>query len=419
MFKFEPEEFIVEEMAENGDVLELDKRYSMPDEKLLNANHFFSRFVLQKRLWATGNAIRQIADKLHINSSRINFAGNKDRNALTTQLCSAFAIRPSALHALNIKDIKILGAWLSNEKVKLGGLAGNRFTITLTEENIGKAEFKKLSAKKIGGRLKKSNYTIPNYFGEQRFGSARRNTAVVGKLLIQGKFKEAVVNYLSYTDEGERDPSCRAARLRLASELDYRQALHYFPHFLKIEKMMLSHLASSPNDHLGAFRRLHRSLQLLFIHAYQSELFNKILEGRVKKNKLLKPAIGDHFCELNEYGFPNHEAPILIETREKAGVAAALIEAGKAVLLGQLIGYHSQLSKEEEKLLKKEGLKKENFVLRSTPELSSKGAFRPNFVILKDFACEEFKGNGKRKIRLKFSLPSGSYATVALKEIIS
>ena len=57
--------------------------------------------------------------------------------------------------------------------------------------------------------------------------------------------------------------------------------------------------------------------------------------------------------------------------------------------------------------------------MKSTPELNSKGAFRPNFVYLKDFACEEYEKAGKRKIRLKFSLPSGSYATVALKEIIS
>ncbi|MFH1750881.1 MAG: tRNA pseudouridine(13) synthase TruD [Candidatus Micrarchaeota archaeon] len=419
MFKFQPEEFIVEEITSGGEVLEVDRQITKLDEKLVSNNNFFSHFVLQKRLWTTGNAVRQIADRLHINSGRINFAGNKDRNALTTQLCSAFAIQPERLNSLNIKDIRILGAWLANEKVKLGGLSGNRFTLTLTEENIGKEEFGKLSEKKILSKLKKNNYTLPNYFGDQRFGSARKNTAIVGKMLILGAFKEAVLNYLTCTDEGERDEVARAARKRLSKEMDFGQALNYFPHFLRIEKQMLSHLVNNPNDFLGAFRRLHRPLQLLFIHAYQSYLFNLLLEKRVKGKKLLMPEIGGHYCKLDEFGFPEDEKAEFINSKQKVKDVSKLIKERTAVLLGQLIGYNSALSKGEEKLLAKEKIKKGEFVMKSTPELNSKGALRPNFVFLRDFSCEEFNEGGKRKIRLRFALPSGSYATVALKEILS
>ncbi len=419
MFKFQPEEFIVEEITRSGEVLEIGKNIRHENEQLKSTNHFFSHFVLQKRLWTTSNAIREVAYRLHISAGRINYAGNKDRNALTTQLCSAFAVQPEALLSLNIKDIKINGAWLANSKVGLGDLAGNRFTITLTEGNIEKKPFAKLSAKKIESRLKKQNFAIANYFGEQRFGSARKNTAIVGKLLMQGKFKEAVLNYLCFTDEGERDEGARHARMRLKKDMNFREALHYFPHFLKAEKIILSHLANNPNDFLGAFRKLHRSLQLLFIHAYQSELFNKMLEKRAKGKKLAKPQIGDYYCGIDSNLFPDDENPIKIETKAKANQVGKLIKEKKAVLLGILIGYQTELGKEEEKILKKEGVRKEDFLMRSTPELSSKGALRPLFVFLKDFEVKEEGEAGKRKIILHFSLPAGSYATVALKEIIS
>ena len=419
MFKFEPEDFIVEEIAANGDLLEIDKPYSRQDEKLQSSNHFFSVFALQKRLWTTSNATRQIADRLYINSGRINFAGNKDRNALTVQLCSAFAIQPRQLLALNIKDIKINGAWLSNGKVKLGGLSGNRFTITLTEENIGSTDFRKLSAEKIEMKLKRQNYCIPNYFGDQRFGSARKNTAIVGKLLVQGKFKEAILNYLCHTDEGEKDEQASKARKLLEKSMNFHEAMRTFPYFLKHERYMLSHLTQSPNDYLGAFRKLHRSLQLLFIHAYQSELFNKILEARIKKGKLLKPALGDYYCGMNDLGFPDVEQHKKIESKAQQKMVNGLISEKRAVILGKLVGFQTELSKDEEKLLGREKVKKEEFVMKSTPELNSKGTYRPNFAFLKDFACAEQKEGGKRGIRLRFALPSGSYATVALKEIIS
>ena len=359
MFKFAPEDFIVEEIALNGDVIELDKPYLRPDEKLHSTNNFFTVFALQKKLWTTSNAIRQIADRLHINSSRINFAGNKDRNAITTQLCSAFAVEPKRLQSLGIRDMKILGAWIANDKVKLGALSGNRFTIILTEENIGSAQFKHLSAERIETMLKKQNYAIPNPFGDQRFGSARKNTATVGKFLIQGKFKEAVLNYLCYTDEGEKDESSSKARRLLEKSMNFHEALNTFPRYLRHEQYMLFHLSKNPNDFLGAFRKLHRSLQLLFIHAYQSELFNKILEARIKKGKLLKPAIGDYYCELNELGFPKVEMPLKIESRVQANEVKKLIAKNRAVILGKLIGFQTVLSKDEEKLLAKEKIKKE------------------------------------------------------------
>ncbi|MBI5224654.1 tRNA pseudouridine(13) synthase TruD [Candidatus Micrarchaeota archaeon] len=416
MFDFEPEEFIVEEIMQDGTILELDKKIEVPNEQLIKENQYFSRFVLQKRLWTTNNAIKRISDQLHISANRINFAGNKDRNAISTQLCSAFAIPKEKLLALKLKDIQINGAWIANEKVKLGNLQGNRFTILLNDENIGKEQFERLSAGSIISSLEKNNFAIPNYFGDQRFGSARKNTAQVGKLILQGKFEEAVMNYLCFTDETERDEQARGARQRLEKEKDFSKAMHYFPNFLRIEKRMLEHLSKFPNDYLGAYRKLHRPLQLLFIHAFQSLMFNKLLEKKIENGDLQKAKLGDHYSLLKN-GFPDEEI-LKIETEKQLVVAQNLINSRQAVICANLIGYESILAKEETAILISEGILQEQFKLPSVPELGSKGDFRPICVYLSDFECSDSQVDEKKSIRLRFSLPSGSYATVAIQNLL-
>ncbi|MGB9577375.1 MAG: tRNA pseudouridine(13) synthase TruD, partial [Candidatus Norongarragalinales archaeon] len=218
-FAFKPEEFVVEEIFPDGRVMEVDKPFVAEQ-----GEGKFCHFVMQKRQWNTSQALNAIARALHTSHKRFNCAGTKDRNATTVQLCSAFSIAPQKLMAVNVKDIKVLGAWNAPEKVRMGELLGNRFTITLNKKNCGV----KVNASQVEEKAEKLGYCIPNYFGEQRFGSLRLNTHLVGKLLLKGLYKEAVLNFLSYTDEREKGEG-RKAREKLASEGDFAKALEYFP----------------------------------------------------------------------------------------------------------------------------------------------------------------------------------------------
>ena len=414
MLKFQPEEFIVEEITEEGKTLKVGEKTPFPDESIQNPNNFFSRFILQKRLWETNSALRKIAQRLYVTPKRMNCAGNKDRNAVTVQMCSAFAVKPEKLLALKIKDIEINGAWLSNEKVKMGGLLGNRFTISLNEENVGKEKFERMSAEKINATLEKNNFAIPNFFGPQRFGSMRRNTHLVGKSLVQGKIKEAVMNYLCYSDENEENIEAKEARKRLLETMDFKEALQKYPGHLRYEIGMISHLEKLPNDFLGAFRMLPRTLQLLFLHAYESHLFNELLRKRIERKALSVAETGDAYCKMNGYGFPEAEKAKKIKDEKEKEETQKMISEGKAVLLGNIIGSESELTEEEEVIMKEEGIGKENFSQKSFPELECRGDVRPLFVFLKDFSAER----KEESLVLKFSLPAGSYATTAIDFIL-
>ncbi|MFA4946739.1 MAG: tRNA pseudouridine(13) synthase TruD [Candidatus Micrarchaeia archaeon] len=360
MFNFQPDEFIVEEITSQGAVLEVGLRQTLgkPEDAALEKN-YFSRFIMEKREWNTAQALGALAAYLHAKPSRFDSAGAKDRNAVTVQLCSAFCIPPERLLSTRVKDVRVLGAWRAGEKVRLGDLQGNRFTITLNTGNCGREP----DAAAIKARAEATGFVFKNYFGYQRFGSNRENTALVGECVLRGNFKEACTNYLCFQG-GERQEASEA-RARLASEGDYAAALAYYPRWLKYERTLLEYLATQPTDYAGALRRLPRSILLLFVHALQAKIFNESLEAFE--------------------GAPNLEAE------------------------GNLVGYESQPTELEAAALEARGLTKESFRLASMPELSSRGNKRKLFTRLKGFEVRSTE-----PVVLRFSLDSGCYATTAL-----
>ncbi|MBI5635991.1 tRNA pseudouridine(13) synthase TruD [Candidatus Micrarchaeota archaeon] len=369
--RFSPSEFIVEEVTPSGALLEAGKQLDLGkagDQGL--EKDFFSHFVLEKTNWNSSQAVKEIARRLRINAKRFNFAGTKDRSARTTQLVSAFAVKPEDLLKVRLKDVSINGAWKARGKIKLGELSGNRFTIILTNENMGKPVSRQL----VEQNYSRLNGLVPNFFGSQRFGSLRANSHVVGKFLLQKKFLDAAQNFLCATDEGEGSGGFEA-RTKLAGiwgqENCFKLALDFFPQHLKYERTVLGHLSQFPTDYIGALRKLPRVLQLMFVHAYQSFLFNQVLLKKIGES------------DFNE----GEEA--------------------------NLVGYESAPTALEEELLSADGLSKDDFLLKSLPELSSKGSRRKLFVKLNGFQILQ-----DEPLTIRFSLPPGAYATVAVEELV-
>lgn len=379
------EDFLVEEITKDGTVLELNKEISKTEipESEADENLKFLHFVLQKRDWATSQAIKTIATRLRISFRRFNFAGTKDKISTSTQLVSCFALRKEKLQQLRLKDVQINGMWYANDKVDLGNLSGNRFTIKVQDCEDDSEKVNKIS-EELGG-------VFPNYFGEQRFGSTRRNTHKIGELIIKNQFEEAAMAYLT-DSEGEENQESVAARKELAATQDFATALKTFPKYLMPERSMLAHLEKFPTDYIGAFRKLQRNILLLFIHSFQSYLFNIDLSERIKHREF-KPKKGEYTCGENFYGFPD------IDNRQIDGW-----------LCMKLIGSESETTEREKELLESFGIKKEDFKIRSMPEISSKGTYRTALAPIKNFE--------HNKCTFKFSLASGSYATVAMREFL-
>ncbi|MFH0713986.1 MAG: tRNA pseudouridine(13) synthase TruD [Candidatus Micrarchaeota archaeon] len=401
-YNFQPDEFVVEEISLDGTLLEVGKKIEKPNS---DNTGIFCHFVLEKKLWNTAQALNAVARCLRGGRKRFNAAGTKDRNAITVQLCSVYGGTPEQLLAVNVKDIKINGAWTADNKVELGDLLGNNFKLILNKKNVGV----EISAREVQENAASNNFLFPNYFGSQRFGSLRCNSHKVGKLMVHEKWQEAVVNYLTYTDENERNLEAVAARNKLAKELDFKAALNYFPGHLKFERTILGHLALHENDYIGALRKMPRHTLLLFLHAYQSYLFNELLRRKVSAGTLFNIEKGAAYCDAEPtFGFPVDEVVKIAEENltEQA-------RDGKVFPLASLIGLDTKMNDEEKELLESEGIKQEQFKLKSMPEMTSKGTQRSLIAPIAHFKILQ-----ENPVQIQFALPSGCYATVALDYIL-
>ena len=138
---------------------------------------------LSKKGITTIDAMRLIAERLHINEQRITCAGMKDRQACTEQAISiqdkdkSVEKRIGQL-ALPGISLEILGR--GAERISLGDLEGNSFAIVcreLSEKEIA-------AAKAVDGK----RIAVENYFDDQRFQSVN---VQVGLHLLRKEYAKA------------------------------------------------------------------------------------------------------------------------------------------------------------------------------------------------------------------------------------
>ena len=372
---------------------------------------------LTKDNWDTHGVIREIAHRLRVSRNRIGFAGTKDKFAVTKQKISIWSTEENELARVNIADVSLDVIGRSNKAVSLGDLYGNEFEIVIRGVE-GRYEVVKDKIDAITNEIG-NNGGIANFFGVQRFGITRPITHVVGRHLINGDINGAVMSYISDIFPGESEAAKQARMLCKSGKL--KESLKIMP--LRYERAMLNALIKNDGDSLSAFHSLPKNLQKLFVHAYQSYLFNIILSQRMKQNLPFNVAIaGDVVCFHNEFGFPDPDKVEKVTANKIEGMNR-LLKRGRAFVTVPIFGYETEFADGvvgaiERKVLEDEAIELDNFYIEKMPELSSKGTSRPVLlpVELKAEISDDELNPGQLKVKLNFFLPKGTYATVLLRE---
>jgi len=334
---------------------------------------------LRKQNMTTLEAIGKLSNMLHISRDRIGYAGNKDKRAVTEQYISIQGVSEEDVRQIFTDefDIEVVG---EGNHIGLGNLTANRFEILVRDLNLPIEDIRNRSLKIIDDLDGK----FPNYFGDQRFGSARPITHQVGRHILRGEFEEAVWTYIAKPYDSEYK-SIRKTRQKLWESRDPEDAAEKFPESYRYEKTLLYHLTKNEEDYKGAIKRLPEGLQQLFIHAYQSWIFNRVLSN------LLEEGWFD-----SEYEIP-------------------------------LVGFKTDLKDNKpenmiEEIMDEEGVSQEDFRLQDFPELRSEGSFRRAFADFRNFEILDIEEDDlnmtQNKMRVKFDLPKGCYATVLLREVM-
>jgi len=403
--RFTPDDFVVDEISVYPPISQ-DGLYTIAEVSAKN--------------WETNLLIRELARSLRISRSRISFSGTKDKRATTKRLMSFMQVPPESLTKLKIRNVEIKNVYKSDRPVRIGDHIGNAFSIIIrnineevTLDDINETISSLLS---IGG--------FPNFYGVQRFGIMRPLTHLIGRYIISGDFERAVMTYIAEPVEGE-DEKTYNLRKRLKESLDFQEALQSYPDGLIFEKAILNRLIQKPDDFINALNVLPRNLLTMFVYAYQSYLFNRILSERIKKGLPLNQAtIGDIVVPISQ-GMVDEDYRVNV-TPSNIDKINKQINRGRACVTGLLIGYNvsfaeGEMGEIERSVVDDEGIDPRDFIVPELPFLSSTGSRRSLLARLRNLRYEytdDELNQGKKTLRLEFTLDKGCYATSLLREIM-
>lgn len=343
----------------------------------------YSYFILEKTNWTTPLALDAISKRLSINPLRLSVAGMKDKKAITKQYLSIYDFPKEKMDHLKIKDIKLRFLGYSDKPINIGQSQGNKFRIIVRNLKNG---------------LNKIDY-LTNYYDEQRFGDKRPNNDMVGKYLLQKRYEEAMKNYLArpYSKETKNHREFR----KKIEENWGNFNLKNIPNHLILEKKVINYLSKKPYDFQNAFKILPKQILTLFIHAYQSKLFNNILAKYIQEN--FKKNYKIKYC----YG----KLPVINQDLN---------------LNLPLIGYNYKFKDNKidnylKNLLEKDNIELKDFKFKEFSFLNSKTLMRKSSIKIKNLKInnlekDEINKNHKKQ-EISFSLPKGSYATMVIKQL--
>jgi tRNA pseudouridine13 synthase len=376
--KHSSEDFIVEEIGADWECKVSEKNmFNHPPDilKIGQPPKDFLWFELEKKDIDHFTAMKDLAFILNKSIGDIGYAGSKDKKAWTSQRVSVFKPDLKKIEKFRHSNIVLKNFKWEKRKIKLGYLEGNRFTIIMRDID-------KKDCIKVASTISKSSH-FPNFFGEQRFGSVRKNNFEIGKAILKKDFEKAFMSILTDLSENEKE-EVTEARKRFSQDKKIEEAFFYFPFYLKTERRLIDHLYKYPKSYLGAIKQIDRKNLLMFVHSVQSKIFNEILERAI-----------DEGIDFTKEGQKN------------------------CLLVGYKSRFSSgRLGEIEREVLEKNGLALEDFDLKEIPFLRIKGAYRKALTEVKDLEVQTDEDeifNNAKKIILKFTLPSGVYATTFLE----
>ncbi|MBJ6752499.1 tRNA pseudouridine(13) synthase TruD [Geomonas sp. Red421] len=353
--------------------------------------------AIEKRGIATLEAVRRLAKALGVQERDIGYAGMKDAVGITRQTVSIPRVAPDKVRTLDIPGIKVLSAVLHGNKLRLGHLKGNRFEIRVRDVAPGALA----QAEAVLAVL--SSRGVPNRFGAQRYG-VQGNTHDIGAAMLRRDFRAAVDTLIGdpaqVTDERWRQAIAAYRQGDLAG------SLALFPGHFRTERELLGRLQQRPDAYEKAFHAVQPRMKRLYLSAFQSSLFDLVLEQRMERLDQV---------EEGDIAFKHDNGACFLV--QDAAAEAPRVQAFEISATGPMFGCTMMEAKGaqgelEAGILAAEGLVPESFNLSGG--LRMEGERRPLRVPL---SAASVRQDGS-DLLFDFSLPRGAYATCVLSEVM-
>ena len=338
---------------------------------------------IEKRRHNTLDAARRLAALLNVRAADAGIGGLKDAQSVSRQWISFEHVSELALKEIETladPNIRVLNVTRHGNKLKMGHLRGNRFIVRLRVANCagtraanGGLPVAHIDSRATGSLLLAARDIledrtrevlsrlvekgIPNYYGPQRFGRDGLN-ADLGRMLVKGDVAA-------------------------------------------FEKMYADTSQS---------RRPDRKLRNLLVNSFQSALFNQVLASRM-------PEIGR--LQAGDLAFLHRNGAVFkVASAEETAREQARADKFEISPSGPLFGERTLLpdgepGELERRVLAEAGVSLADFGRKEAE--SQPGARRALRIGFLEPPTSESDAEG---VVLRFALPSGSYASVVIREII-
>ncbi|MCE7974181.1 MAG: tRNA pseudouridine(13) synthase TruD [Leptolyngbya sp. PLA1] len=357
--------------------------------------HAVAVWVLEKESLTTPEATAKLARALGLAADAVTHAGLKDKHAVTEQhVC----VRGDGEHAegpgWSARRIGFAARTLTAADIEC-----NEFEIIVRD--LGRAacaEMRERARVLCGGS---GGAWFVNYFGDQRFGSARHGEGFAAAHLVKGEFIEAVrllIATPARKDTGTRRAFTRMAAARWGEWAALAKELPGCPERAAVEALALGRGGAE------AFAALPHFLREMCVDAWQSHLWNeaarRLVEGggtsgpRGREDTHLLAA--GRAAELSGVMMPLPGPEMEMREPWRGAMEAALADAG--------------VRAEE---LRVPGLRRPRF---GSPERAVV-ACAGGLTLEGPREDAELSGRGRFRMRVRFELPSGSYATEVLRAL--
>lgn len=358
-----------------------------------SGSHLYLR--IEKTGITTLEAVRRMAQSFRIAERDVGYAGMKDAVGVTVQTVSLPGVSPESVAGLDIKGIRILSADRHNNKLKLGHLRGNRFRIAVRGVSADAAQ----RAEEILERLAAAG--VPNWFGAQRYG-IQANSHLIGAAILRGDWREAAERLIGQPS-AVNDAQWKAAILAFHAG-DLAVALRLMPGHCRTERDLLQRLIQRPDAWEKAFNAVNPRLKRLYLSAFQSSLFDSVVEMRL-------PLLGQ--LQQGDIAFKHENGACFVV--DAAAQEQPRADAFEISPTGPMFGRKMKqpqgaVWEMERQVLAGAGVRME--CLESAGPLHLDGERRPLRVPLVN-ASFDIEGD---TLLLEFSLPRGSYATAVVRE---
>lgn len=377
-------------------------------------------YRLRKVSLSTPEAIARLAKTLRIKPGVVGYGGLKDKHAVTEQLVTVPAppagktIELASDTQSRIEDRGLVAEFIgiSNAEMDASAIRGNRFEIVIREiQRQEVAEMnRRAEALSRSHRRDDAELVIINYYGDQRFGSARHGEGFAAAHLARGDFETALKLLIATParkDTGARRTFTRAAVQAWGRWAELSATLPATP-----ERRCIEVLARG-GSFRDAFAALPNFEQTMCVEAFQSYLWNaaarRMIEGLSAEETGHLITTPDEFGEMV---FPpaNGVPPEWLETQMPMPAADAQLAAPWGDAMRDAI--------------RKQGLEVAQLTVPGLRRPSFGAAMRPLVVVARGFSMHDPEPDDlsrakpqRFKRRVSFELPRGAYATVVLRAL--